>query len=150
MRENDESLVQSCQKCKVFTEVPRKPSKYISIIHVVLSFDKWGLDLLGPFPPAKGQRKFIIVAVDCFSKYVDVEPLSTIIDKQVCQFIWRKIVSRYGIPRMIITDNGRQFISKNSIEYCDTFKIQIRFSSVSRPQTNGQVESANKIILAGL
>ena len=116
----------------------------------MLPFGKWGLDLLGPFPPAKGQRKFIIVAVDYFSKYVEAKPLNTITDKQICQFIWHKIITRYYIPRTIITDNGRQFISKNTIEYCDTFKIQIRFSSVSRPQTNGQVESANKIILAGI
>ena len=103
-----------------------------------------------PFPPTKDQRKFIIVVVDYFSKYVEAEPLSTIIDKQVCQFIWCNIVKRYGIPRIIITDNGRQFISKNTIEYCDTFKIQIRFSFVSRPQTNGQVESASKIVLDGI
>ena len=51
---------------------------------------------------------------------------------------------------MIKTDNGRQFISKNTLEYCDKFNIQIRFSSMSRPQTNGQVESANKIILSSI
>ena len=139
-------------KCQFFAEIRRKPSNYLSTIQAVLPFDKWGLDLLGPPSPpsAKGQRKFIIVTVDYFSKYVEAKSLSTITDKQVCQFSWRNIITRYGIPRTIITDNGRQFISKNTIEYCDTFKIQIRFSSESRLQTNGQVESENKIILAGI
>ena len=97
-------------------EVLRKPSNYLSTIQAFLPFKKYGLDLLGAFPPAKGQMKFIIVAVHYFSKYVEVEPLSTIIDKQVCQFIWRNIITRYDIPRIIITDNSRQFISKNTIE----------------------------------
>lgn len=113
-------------------------------------FDKWGLDLLGAFPPAKGQRKFIVVAVDYFSKYVEAKLLSTITDLQACKFIWRNIITRYAIPRMIIIDNGWRFISKITIEYCNTFKIQIRLSSVSTPQTNGQVESTNKTILSSI
>ena len=76
-----------------------------------------GIDLLGPFPPAKGQRKFVIVAINYFTKYVEAEALSSITDKQVCQFIWRNIITRYGIPRVIISDNGRQFVSKHTIEY---------------------------------
>ncbi|XP_057522615.1 uncharacterized protein LOC130802624 [Amaranthus tricolor] len=119
-------------------------------MQAVLPLDKWGIVLLSPFPPAKGQRKFIIVAIDYFTKYVEAEALSSITDKQVYQFIWRNIITRYGIPRVIITDNGRQFFSKNTMECCDRFNIQIRFSSVSRPQTNGQVESANKEILNGI
>ena len=108
------------------------------------------MDLLSPFPPAKGQRKFIIIAIDYFSKYVEVEPLSTITDKQVCQFLWRIIITRYAILRVIITDNGRQFISRGTIEYYDKFNIQIRYISVSRPQMNRQVESANKEVLNGI
>ncbi|XP_057534393.1 uncharacterized protein LOC130812803 [Amaranthus tricolor] len=107
-------------------------------------------DLLGPFPPSKGQQKFIIVAKDYFTKYVEAEDLSSITEKQVCQFPWRNIITRYGIPRVIITDNGRQFVSKNTIEHYDRFNIQIRFSLVSQPQTNGQVESTNKEILNGI
>ena len=52
-----------------------------------MPFDKWGMDLLGPFRLAKGQRKFVIIVINYFSKYVEVEPLSTITDKQVCQFL---------------------------------------------------------------
>ena len=116
LKEDAESLVQSYQKGQFFAEIPRKPSSYLSTIPDVLPFEKWGLDLLGSFLPAKGQRKFIIVALDYFSKYLEAEQLSTVTDKQVCQFIWRNIITRYDIPRIIITDNSRQFISKNTIE----------------------------------
>jgi ribonuclease HI len=150
LRQDTEKVIKHCSKCQYFSKLDRKPTNYHSCIQAVLLFDKWGMDLLGPFPPAKGQKKFIIVAIDYFSKYVEAEALSTITDKQVCQFIWRNIITRYGVPRVIITDNGRQFISKHTAEYCNKFNIHIRFSSVSRPQTNGQVESANKEILNGI
>ncbi|XP_057537987.1 uncharacterized protein LOC130815514 [Amaranthus tricolor] len=150
LQKDAEELILRCPECQYHSKIGRKPSNYLTVLQAVLPFDKWGMDLLGPFPPAKGQRKFIIVAIDYFTKYVEAEALSSITDKQVCQFLWRNIITRYGIPRVIITDNGRQFVSKNTIEYCDKFHIQIRFSSVSRPQTNGQVESANKEILNGI
>ncbi|XP_057542470.1 uncharacterized protein LOC130820933 [Amaranthus tricolor] len=150
LRKDAETLVKRCSECQYHSKIGRKPSNYLSVMQAVLPFDKWGMDLLGPFPPTKGQRKFIIVAIDYFTKYMEAEPLSSITDKQVYQFIWRNIITRYGIPRVIITDNGRQFVSKNTIQYCDRFDIQIRFSSVSRPQTNGKVESANKEILNGI
>ena len=125
LRGDSEALIKRCPKCQYHSKIGRKPSNYLSAIQAVLPFDKWGIDLLGPFPPAKGQRKFIIVVIDYFTKYVEAEALSSITDKQVCQFIWRNIIKRYGIPRVIITDNGRQFVSKNTIEYRDRFNIQI-------------------------
>ena len=143
-------MINRCPKCQYFSKVNKNPSNHLTPIQAVLPFDKWGMDLLGPFPPTKGQRKFIIVAMDYLSKYVEIEAPSTITDKQVCQFIWHNIITRYGIPHIIITDNGRQFISKNTVEYCDKFNIQIQFNSVSHPQTNGQVESADKEILNGI
>ncbi|XP_057529843.1 uncharacterized protein LOC130808384 [Amaranthus tricolor] len=131
LKSDAEALIKRCPQCHYHSKIGRKPSNYLSAIQAVLPFDKLGIDLLGPFPPAKGQRKFIIVAIDYFTKYVEVEALSSITYKQVYQFVWRNIITRYGIPRVIITDNGRQFIAKNTIEYCDRFNIQIRFSSVS-------------------
>ncbi|XP_057520371.1 uncharacterized protein LOC130800739 [Amaranthus tricolor] len=113
LREDAEKLIKRCPECQYHSKIGRKPSNYLTVMQAVLPFDKWGMDLLGPFPPAKEQRK-------------------------------------YGIPRVIITDNGRQFMSINTTQYCDKFGIQIRFSSVSRPQTNEQVESANKEILNGI
>ena len=150
LRSDAEALIKRCPQCQYHSKIERKPSNYLSTIQAILPFDKWIIDLLGPYPPAKGQRNFIIVAIDYFTKYVEAEALSSITDKQVCQFMWRNIITRYGIPRVNITDNGRQFVSKNTIGYCDRFNLQIRFSSVSRPQTNGKVESANKEILNGI
>lgn len=108
------------------------------------------MDLLGPFPPASGKKKFLIVAIDSFTKWTEAEPLTSITDKQVQMFIWRNIITRFRIPRALVSDNGRQFNSGLTRDYCSRFGIQTRFSTVSRPQTNGQAESANKIVLKGI
>lgn len=63
------------------------------------------MDLLGPFLPASGQRRFLIVGVDYFTKWVDVEHLASIIKKQVEGFIWKNIITWFDISRAIITDN---------------------------------------------
>ncbi|XP_064966400.1 uncharacterized protein LOC135675135 [Musa acuminata AAA Group] len=108
---------------------------------------KWGLDLLGPFPPASGQRKYIIVEVDYFTKWVEAEPLATITEHQVEKFVWKNLVTRFGLPKAIITDNGPQFAGRRFREFCADHGIQPRFSSVAHPQTNGLAEVTNRSIL---
>lgn len=108
------------------------------------------MDLLGPFPPASGQRKFLIIAIDYFTKWIEAEPLATITDKQVQMFIWRNIITRFGFPKTLVSDNGRQFNTRLTRDYCGRFGINTRFSAVSRPQTNGQTEAANKVVLKGI
>ena len=84
LRNDAETLIKRCPECQYHSKIGRKPSNYLTAMQVVLPFDKWGMDLLGPFPPAKGKKKFIIVAIDYFTKYVEAEALSSITDKQVC------------------------------------------------------------------
>jgi transposase InsO family protein len=60
------------------------------------------------------------------------------------------IIYRFGVPNSIITDNGSQFTGKMFLEFCDKFHIRIDWAAVAHPQTNGQVERANNMILQGL
>ncbi|XP_020236690.1 uncharacterized protein LOC109816200 [Cajanus cajan] len=72
-------------------------------------FATLGADILGPFPVAKGQCKFLIVAVDLFTKWIEVEPLAFISAHQVQKFLWKNIITRFGVPYTLVTDNGLQF-----------------------------------------
>lgn len=74
-------------------------------------FAQWGTDLVGPFPMATEQRKFLVVAVDYFSKSVEAEPLTRITDKEIMKFIWNNSCCQFGVSRTIISDNGTQFNS---------------------------------------
>jgi len=113
-------------------------------------FAKWEIDILGPFPLGRGQTKFMIVDADYFKKWIEVEALTKITAQQVQTFVWKNIICRFGIPHTIITDNGRQFIDKKLMEFYADLGIKSTNTSVEHPQTNGQAEAANKVILGQL
>ena len=108
------------------------------------------MNILGPFSPGKGQVKFLIVAVDYFTKWIEAKPLATITAQQVQQFVWKDIICRYGVPHTIITNNGRQFIDKELAKFYIGLGITHITSFVEHPQTNGQAEATNKVILVEL
>ncbi|KAL0458916.1 UNVERIFIED_CONTAM: hypothetical protein Slati_0518800 [Sesamum latifolium] len=115
--------------------------------HVIpCPFRQWGIDIVGPFPLAAGQRKFLLVAVDYFTKWIKAEPLARITEGEVMKFIWKNIICRFGIPREIISDNGRQFQGRKIQEWCQGLRIKQRFTTVAHPQANGQVEVTNRIL----
>ncbi|KAK6163313.1 hypothetical protein DH2020_000177 [Rehmannia glutinosa] len=113
-------------------------------------FAKWGIDIVGPFPRASGQRKFLIVAVDYFSKWVEAEPVAKISESQIRSFIWKNLVSRYGWPRDLISDNGTQFQDRKIRKWLAEMKVRQHFTSVAHPQANGQVEVTNPSIVKGI
>ncbi|XP_025664473.1 uncharacterized protein [Arachis hypogaea] len=122
----------------------------LSIISAKRPFGIWGIDLVGPFPTAPGQLRYLIVAIDYYTKWIEAKPLASITATQCRKFLWRQVITRFGIPEIIISDNGTQFADKKFKEFLEGLRVSHRFSSVEHPQTNGQVESANKIIVKGL
>lgn len=72
---------------------------------------QWGIDLVGPFAMATWYRKFLVVAVYYFSKWVEAESLATITNKEIMRFIWNNICCRLRVSRTIISNNGTQFNS---------------------------------------
>ncbi|XP_075507621.1 uncharacterized protein LOC142544461 [Primulina tabacum] len=85
------------------------PATLMKPIWASCPFDQWGMNIVGPFSVARAQKKFLLVAVDYFSKWVEAEPLAKITEQEVLKFLWKNIVCRFGVPRRIISDNGRQF-----------------------------------------
>ncbi|KAK3013951.1 hypothetical protein RJ639_009534 [Escallonia herrerae] len=78
-----------------------------------IPFAVWGMDLLGPFPMESGQRRFVIVAIDYFTKWTEAESLATITSAKCEDFFWKNIVCRFGVPRALVVDNGKQFDNNN-------------------------------------
>ena len=70
------------------------------------------MDLLGPFQLVKGQCKYLLVAVDYFTKWIEVEPLAIISANNVKKFLWKNIVTRFDILHTEITNNGLHFTDK--------------------------------------
>jgi hypothetical protein len=110
----------------------------------------WGVDIVGPFSTSQGQVKFLIVAVDYFTKWIEAEPVATISSEKVKHFYWKKLICRFGLPKYIVSDNGTQFTNESVIQFFQEKGIRNTFVSVEHPQANGQVESANKVVLKAL
>ena len=89
----------------------------------------------------------MLVAVDYFTKWIEAEPLATITARNVQNFVWKNIVCRFGIPHSIVSDNSRQFIDQGLMTLYNNLGIKSLTSSVEHPQTNGQAEVANKVLL---
>ncbi|XP_058189165.1 uncharacterized protein LOC131306759 [Rhododendron vialii] len=101
-------------------------------------------------PTAPGGFKFLITATDYFSKWVEAEPLPTITEADVRRFVWRNIVTRFGVPYAIVSDNRSQFVSKDLTSLCVEFSIRFFNSTSAYPQGNGQAEATNKTVCAGI
>jgi transposase InsO family protein len=108
-----------------------------------------GLDLVGPLQKALGGFSHLLVAIDKFSKCIEVRPLTSIRSEQAVAF-FTNIIHRFEVPNSIITDNSTQFIGKKFIDFCEDHHIRVDWVAMAHPMTNGQVERANGMILQGL
>ena len=72
-------------------------------------FAQWGLNILSPIPVGTRQMKFLVVGIDYFTKWVEVEPLANITQQNVKNLVWKNIVCRFEVPKVLVSDNGRQF-----------------------------------------
>ena len=92
----------------------------------------------------------MLVSTNYFNKWVEVEPLANIRDLDAKKFIWKNIVTWFGVPRTLISDNSLQFDNKSFRRYCCDLRITNRYSTPAYPQENGQAEAINKVIVNGL
>ena len=122
-------LVKKCDKCQRFKNVQRLLAERMTMITSPWPFAQWGIDIVGPLPLGKGQVKFLLVAIDYFTKWVQVEALTTIMESRIQSFVWKNIICRFGIPLTIISDNGRQFNSQGFRDFCSSLGIKNQFSS---------------------
>ena len=106
--------------------------------------------MLGPLPPAQGNLKYIVVAVEYFSKWIEAKPLATITFVIVQKFFWQNIVCRFGVPKAINMVNGTQFDAEAFKEFCEQIGTKIHFASVRHLESNRLVERANDIIMTGI
>ena len=91
-----------------------------------------------------------MVGTDYFIKWVKTESLANIRDMDAKRFVWKNIVTRFGIPITLISNNGFQFDSKTFRRYCCDFGIKNRYSTSTYPQGNRKAKVVNKVIVNGL
>nr|GFA15560.1 hypothetical protein [Tanacetum cinerariifolium] len=100
------------------------------------------IDFMGPFPSSRG-NKYILVAVDYLSKWVEVKALPTNDACVFCKFL-KSLFARFGAPRAIISDRGAHVCNDQFEKVMRKYRVTYRLSIVYHPQTNGQVEVTNR------
>ncbi|GJT86389.1 reverse transcriptase domain-containing protein [Tanacetum coccineum] len=133
MHKDARALIKACQECQVHKPILRNPEEKLNPITSPWPFYKWGIDIVGPFPEGPGKVKFLIVAMDYFTKWIEAKLVATITGNQVKKFVWENIVCRFGLLGEIISDNGKQFRDNPFKDWCEKLCIQQHFASVKHP-----------------
>ncbi|GJY91220.1 reverse transcriptase domain-containing protein [Tanacetum coccineum] len=117
------------------------PQRYI---HVCEIFNVWGIDFMGPFS-SSNENKYILVAIDYVSKWVEVQALPTSDARNVVKFL-KRFFSHFGMPKALISDRGTHFCNYQMERTMKKYGVVHRFLTIYQPQTNGQVENTYRAI----
>nr|GEW02157.1 reverse transcriptase domain-containing protein [Tanacetum cinerariifolium] len=129
----------SCQRQRKISQRDEMPQNSIQICEI---FDVWGIDFMGTFPSSRG-NKYILVAVDYLSKWVEAKALPTNDARVVYKFL-KSLFSRFGAPRAIISDRDTYFCNDQFAKVMLKYRVTHRLSTMYYPQTSGQVEVSNR------
>ncbi|KAL4284813.1 hypothetical protein GQ457_16G018090 [Hibiscus cannabinus] len=136
---------QQCDRCQRTGNISRRNEMPLQNILEVELFDVWGIDFMGPFPSSFGNL-YILLAVDYVSKWVEAIATTHNDAKTVQRFIKKNIFTRFGTPRVIISDEGRHFDNRSIAATLRKLGINHNLSTAYHPQTNGQAEVSNREI----
>nr|GEW02622.1 reverse transcriptase domain-containing protein [Tanacetum cinerariifolium] len=150
MHKDARTLIRARQDFLIHKPVPRNPQQKLTPITSPWPFYKLGIDITRPFPEGPGKVKFLIVATNYFTKWIQAKSFATITSNQIKKIVWDNIVWRFGLPGEIISDNRKQFRDDPFKDWCEELCIHQHFTSVKHPQTNGLVEIANRSLGGGI
>ena len=138
-------FVQSCDQCQRTGNITKRNETMLNYILEVELFDVWGIDFMGPFPLSYGNR-YILVAVDYVSKWVEAVASPTCDAKTVIKLFRSIIFPRFGVPKAVISDGGSHFIEKQFENLLRRYGVKHKVATPYHPQTNGQAEISNREI----
>ena len=139
------SFVKTRDRCQRTGNISSKNEMPLNSISEVEMFVVWGIDFMGPFLSFCG-NKYILLAVEYLSKWVEAIPTVTCDAKVVLKFLLKHIVSRFGTPRAIVSDEGKHFCNKLLESLLSNYGVRYRTTLAYHPQCNGQVEISNREI----
>ncbi|GJX08103.1 reverse transcriptase domain-containing protein [Tanacetum coccineum] len=118
----------ACQRSENISSRSEMPQNNIQVCDV---FDIWGLDFIGPFPNSKG-NKYILVAVDYVSKWVEAQALPTNDARVVIRFL-RRMFARFGVPKALISDRGTHFCNSQLEKALQKYRVTHKLSTAYHP-----------------
>ena len=143
------SFVRSCRICQETKPVYQKKQGKMHSVPATEPWEKVNVDLMGPLPKSYGGHEYILVAVDQYTRFVEVIPLKAASSSSVACTLVREVFCRYGPPKKLISDNGPQFRGKSMRAMCAEWGVEQVFTTPYHPQSN-MVERVNRNLKAML
>uniref|UniRef100_A0A2N9I4R3 Integrase catalytic domain-containing protein n=2 Tax=Pentapetalae TaxID=1437201 RepID=A0A2N9I4R3_FAGSY len=147
MKKDAADFVRTCHTCQVQANLIHTHPTNLQNMTTPWPFHTWGLDLIGPIGPASSGHIWILVATEYFTKWVEAVSLRRATGAAVANFIREHIITRFGIPYKLISDNGTPFVNKDVRELLEHYQVKHRRSTPYYPQGNGQAEATNRMLL---
>src|SRR6266487_1432804 len=144
--EDIKKYVEACDSCQ-----RRGRSKKNNLLHPIpvhSPFYQIGIDFVGPLPRTQRGKKYIIVAMDYLTKWLEARAVSEATAEVTAQFIYEQIICQHGCPQIILSDRGTHFNNNVIKRLMEKFKINHLLSTSYHPQTNGLVERFNRTLFA--
>ncbi len=113
-------------------------------------FERWGIDIVGSLPITRERNRYIVIAMDYFSRWPEAKPLKVTNAETVATFIYEEIICRFGAPRILQSDRGTHFVNEVIRKLTKRFRVRHSLSSPYHPQSNGLVERFNKTLCEGI
>ncbi|XP_068319122.1 uncharacterized protein [Pyrus communis] len=135
----------TCDRCQKTGSLGQRDQMPQTPILVVEIFDVWGIDFMGPFPMSFGFT-YILLAVDYVSKWVEAKATRTNDSRVVANFVKSNIFSRFGMPRVLISDGGSHFCNRTIAALLKKYNVMHKVSTPYHPQASGQAEVSNREI----
>ena len=150
MKKDAVDFVKTCHTCQVQTNLIHTHPTSLQNMATSWPFHTWGLDLISPINPISGGYIWILMATEYFTKWVEAIPLRKASGVVVANFIREHIISRFGIPYKLISDNGTPFINKDVRdvrEVLEHYQVKYQCSTPYYLQGNGQAKATNRMLL---
>ena len=145
MRKDVYNYVIACPACQQF-KYNNAPMSSPMQLHVVA--EPWhtiGIDIMGPFPATQRKKRFLLVIVDYFTRWIELFPLHSTTSTQIADILTNEVFTRYGLPKFILSDNGPQFVSNMFKSFCETLGIDQKLTANYHPQSN-MTERVNRTL----
>ena len=142
---------QTCHECQKTEELPKSVSTKLITTLSAEPFMKWGLVFVGPVKKTRHTgKRFILVATDYATKWVEARALRTNLAQKTTQFLYESILTRFKCSLHLVSDQGSHFLNGTIQVLTKHFLLRQTTSTIYYPQGNGQAESTNKVIVTML
>ena len=126
--------VSTYHQCQIFEGKRKLKPLPLVPISVEAPFQQWGLDFIGEINPvSSGQHRWILTATDFFTKWVEAIPTRQVTDTVIIDFLLNHILSRFGCPKRLVTDNAQAFSSSKLVKFCNDYNIILSHSTTYYP-----------------